>query len=90
MINPFLLLMGPSWLGTVIFVRVSMGLSSHDEDSLVNRVGSLGFASADSNPIPESGGVGDQESPGGNLEDIEIQLSADSDIHRDIDNHVSG
>ena len=67
-----------------------MGLSFHDEDSLVDRVGSLRFASTDSNSITETGSVGNQESPGGNLEDIEIQLSADSDIHRDIDNHVSG
>ena len=56
----------------------------------MDRVGSLCFAPADSNPIPETGGVGDQESPEGNLEDIEIQLSANSDIHRDIDGHVSG
>ena len=67
-----------------------MGLSFHDEDSLVDRIGSLRFASANSNPITEIGGVGDQESHGGNLEDIEIQLSTDSDIHRDTDSHVSG
>ena len=57
-----------------------MGLSFHDENSLVDRVGSLHFAS-----IPKIGSVGDQESPGGNLTDFEI-----SDIHRDIDSHVFG
>ena len=50
----------------------------------------LNTNSTDSNPIQQTGRVGDQESPGGNLGDIEIQLSADSYIHRDIDNHVSG
>ena len=57
-----------------------MGLSFHDQDSLVDRVGSLRFASAGSNPILETGSVGDQENPGGDLADIEIQFSADSDI----------
>ena len=71
-------------------MRVSTGLSFHDEDSLVDRVGSLHFAFTDSNPIPETGRQHHQESPGGNLEDIEIQLCTDSDIHRDTDNHVSG
>ena len=69
---------------------VSVGLSFHDENSLVDRVGSLHCASTDSNPITETGGAGDQEIPERNLEDIEIQLSADSDIHGDIDSHVSG
>ena len=67
-----------------------MGLSFHEENVLVDRVGSLRFVSTDSNPIPETGGVEDQGSPGGNLEDVEIQLNNDSDIHRDIDSHVSG
>ena len=49
-----------------------MGLSFHNENSLVDRVGSLRFASANSNPILETGSVGDRESPGENLEDIEI------------------
>ena len=66
-----------------------MGLSFHDENSLVDRVGSLRFVSTDSTPISETGSVGDQESPEGSLEDIEIQMSADSDIHKDI-NHISG
>ena len=67
-----------------------MGLSFHDEDSLVDRVGSLRFVSTDSSPVTEIGSVGHQESSGGNLDDSEIQLSADSDIYRDIDSHVSG
>ena len=69
-------------------MRVSIGLSFHDDNSFVDGVGSLRFAPTHSNPILETGG--EQESPGGNSEDIEIQLSDDSDIHRDIDSHVSG
>ena len=65
-----------------------MGLSFRDENSSVDRVGSLHFASTDSNPITETGGAGDQEIPERNLEDIEIQLSADSDIHREINSHA--
>jgi len=76
---------------TIILVRVSMGLSFYDADSLVDRVGSLCFACIDSNPILEAGSVGDQERAGTNLEDIEIQLSADSaSIPRDNNSHVSG
>ena len=67
-----------------------MGLSFHDENSLVDRVGSLHFACTDSNPIQETGGVGDQDILEGNLEDIEIQLSTNSDIQGYIDSHVSG
>ena len=55
----------------------------------MDRVGTLRFASTDSNLITETGSV-DQESPGGNLEDTAIRLSADPDIHREIDNHISG
>jgi len=57
---------------TIILVRVSMGLSFHDENSLVDRAGSLRFAGADSNQIPETGSVADQEKPGRNSEEIEI------------------
>ena len=52
-----------------------MGLSFRDEASpLLERVGSLRFVSTStySNSIPDSGSVDDQESPGENLEDIEI------------------
>jgi len=43
---------------TVILVRVSLGLSFHDKESLDEAVGSLQFAA---NPIPESGSI-DQDS----------------------------
>ena len=51
-----------------------MGMSFYDENSLMDRVGSLAFVSTStySNSIPDSGSVDDQESPGENLEDIEI------------------
>ena len=68
-----------------------MGLSFRDEESpLVDRVESLHFVSIDSNPIPETENIGDQERLGRNSEDVVIQLSADSDMPRDIDIHVSG
>ena len=54
----------------------------------MDRVGSLRFASTDSNQIPETDSVGDQEIPEGTLKDIEIRLSADSDIHREINSHA--
>jgi len=57
---------------TIILVRVSMGLSFHDENSLVDRAGSLHFACTNSNQIPETGSVGNQERSGINSEDIEI------------------
>jgi len=63
---------------TIILVRVSMGLSFHDESSLVEAsIGSLRFAHDISNPIPENGVV-DEESR--RHDDLEIQLSDDSDI----------
>jgi len=39
---------------TLILVRVSLGLSFHDKESLVEAVGSLQFAA---NPIPEAGSI---------------------------------
>jgi len=39
---------------TIILVRVSLGLSFHDKESLVEAVGSLQFAA---NPIPEAGSI---------------------------------
>ena len=68
-----------------------MGLSFRDENSSVDRVGSLRFASTDSNRIPETSSIGHQERPERDLEDIEIQLSVGSDISRDkVDSHLSG
>ena len=52
----------------------------------MERVGSLRFVAIDSNPIPETESIGEQERLGRNSEDIMIQ----SDIPRDIDIHVSG
>jgi len=63
---------------TIILVRVSMGLSFHDESSMVkatSSIGSLRFAPEDPNPVPENGIVDERRH-----DDIEIQLSDDSDI----------
>ena len=40
---------------TIILLRVSMGLSFHDEPSLIDAVSSLRFAADDSDPIPRTG-----------------------------------
>jgi len=64
---------------TIILVRVSMGLSFHDESSIVEAtcsIANLGFAPEDPNPIPENGIVGE-----GRHDDFEIQFTDDSDIH---------
>ncbi|KAF8797341.1 hypothetical protein BYT27DRAFT_7344213 [Phlegmacium glaucopus] len=43
---------------TIILVRVSMGLSFHDQESMIeSSVGSLRFATNNPNPVPETGDV---------------------------------
>jgi len=65
---------------TIILVRVSMGLSFHDESSMVEAsIGSLRFALDDQNSIPETGSVNILDK-GSRDDDIEIQLNDDSDI----------
>jgi len=54
---------------TIILVRVSLGLSFHDKESLVEAVGSLQFAA---NPIPEAEGI-DQ--------DRSSHIGHDNDLH---------
>jgi len=66
---------------TIILVRVSMGLSFHDESSMVeatSAIGSLLFAHDDPNSIPEAGST-DIFEAGKRDGDIE-KLSDDSDI----------
>lgn len=46
---------------TIIFVRVSLGLSFHNKESLVEAVGSLRFALDDPNPIPAGTGSIDHD-----------------------------
>jgi len=63
---------------TIILVRVSMGLSFHNESSMVEAsIGSLRFAPDNPNPIPETGSINilDEE-----RRDDETELSNDSDI----------
>jgi len=68
---------------TLILVRVSMGLSFHDENSMVEAIdsGSLHFAHIDQSAMPEDGSIGivSQERRG-EEDDIGIQSSDDSDI----------
>ena len=64
---------------TLIFVRVSMGLSFRDENSLVEiSRGSLHFAPSDPNPVTQAGhpDIVDQE----RNNNIETQLGDHSDI----------
>jgi len=61
---------------TIILVRVSMGLSFHDEGSMVEaNIGSLRFRSDIPNPIPQN-----ELFDEGKNDDIEIQLSDDLNI----------
>jgi len=65
---------------TIILVRVSMGLSFHDQSSMVEAsIGSLRFAPDYQNPISQSGSINVLDE-GRRDDDIEIQLSDDSDI----------
>jgi len=61
---------------TIIIVRVSMGWSFHDKDSMEASIGSLVCVPPNPNPNPETGSLGivesDQESRN---EDDEVQLS---------------
>jgi len=62
---------------TIILVRVALGLSFHDQSSLVQAsIGSLCFAPDIPKPIPEDGIVDEERRD----DEFEIQLSDDSDI----------
>ena len=62
---------------TIILVRVSMGLSFHDESSMVEAsIGSLRFAPDIANPISENEIIDEER----RHDHFEIQLSGDSDI----------
>ena len=56
-------------------MRVSLGLSFHDKESLEEAVGSLQFAADDSNSIPEAGSIDqDRSSHIGHDDDLNPQL----------------
>jgi len=62
---------------TIILVRVSMGLSFHNDSSIVEAsIGSLRFAPDIPNPIPEDGIVDEER----RHDNFDIQSSDDSDI----------
>ena len=78
-----------------MLVRVSMGLSFHDEPSLVEAVGSLRFEAADPNPISGTGSIsldgslrtGPQD-PNAIPDMTNIEERRDDDIGRDDDIHI--
>jgi len=67
---------------TIISVRVSMGLSFHDESSMVEAtsIGSMCFAPDNPNLIPETASINILDDSERRDNDIEVQLSDESDI----------
>ena len=63
---------------TIIQVRVSMGLSFHDQESMEEVTSSLHFASDHPNPNPETGSIGIEGQE--RSEDVDIQEVSNRDI----------
>jgi hypothetical protein len=59
---------------TITLVRVSMGLSFHDESSLEETVSSLQFAADDPNPIVGMGSLSEDENLGIEPDDLDANL----------------
>jgi len=60
---------------TIILVRVSLGLSFHDEESLVEAVGSLRFAAEDPTPILGTGSINGSLHAGHEFPEIDQERS---------------
>ena len=58
---------------TIILVRVTMGLSFHDQESMVEVTSGLHFASDHPNPIPETGCISIERQD--MSEDFDIEVS---------------
>ena len=66
-------MVGQGLTPTIIQVRAVMGLSFHDQESIVEVISSLHFASDHPNPIPETGSISIEGQE--RAEDFDIEVS---------------